>query len=70
MQFETPQDMIKCVLSIKGSNFNAYYWSKFSHLLSVRTDPHPLLPPPPPPHCQPDRKKAVFFTTPLGICYL
>ena len=35
--FETPQDEIKCVLSIKESNFNENNGSTFLHLLTVRT---------------------------------
>ena len=36
--FETLYNEIKCVLSIKESNFNGKYGSKFSHLLTVRAE--------------------------------
>ena len=47
MHFETPQDMIKCVLSIKGSNFNGENGSKFTHLLMVWADGADSTPLPP-----------------------
>ena len=34
MHFKTPQNEIKCVLSIKKSNFKAQNGSTFSHLLT------------------------------------
>ena len=58
--FETLYNEKRCVLSVKESNINEKK-SKFSHLLSVRTelaDP----PGPPPPYGQPDRK--MFFYSP------
>ena len=43
--FETPHNEIKCVLSIKESNFSGKNGSEVSHLLTVRAkgaDPPPL----------------------------
>ena len=43
--FETPHNQLKCVLSIKETNFNAKMGKKFSHLLMIRAegaDPLPL----------------------------
>ena len=38
MHFKTPQNEIKCVLSIKKSNFKAQNGSTFSHLLTFRAE--------------------------------
>ena len=51
--FETPYNEMRCVLSIKESNFNGKNRSKFSHLLKVRTEGADR---PPLPHGHPDRK--------------
>ena len=60
--FETPHSEMKCVKSIKESNFNAKNGLKFSHFLTVRTggaDPSPPLT-----INQPDCKTSVFYNFP------
>ena len=59
--FETLHTEIKCVLSVKESNFNEKKRSKFSHLLTVRAE---VADPPPPPYGQPDQKISVFYAIP------
>ena len=64
--FETLHNEIKYVLSIKQSDFNEKNGSKFSHLLTVRTEGlTPLL------YGQPDHKISVFYDFPLqgGMLY-
>ena len=51
--FETSFNEIKCVMSVKESNFN----EKISHLLTVRAK----VVDPTPPYGQPDRKISAFF---------
>ena len=57
--FEAPHKEIKCVLSIKETNFNDKNVTKFSHLIMVRAKGADL----PPPPLQSDRKKTVFLLT-------
>ena len=61
--FETPHNEIKCVLSIKESNFKKN-GSKFSHLLTVRAKGAA---PPTPLYGQPDHKIVVFLT--IGLIW-
>ena len=57
--FETLHTEIKCVLSVKESNFNEKKRSKFSHLLTVGAEVADL----PPLYGQPDRRTSSLFLT-------
>ena len=63
--FETLHNEIKCVLSIRKSNFNWKKWVKiFTFAYGLGRGSWA----PPPPYSQPDRKISSFLTPSLTIC--